>query len=359
MENIHLAGLNVVHKKYKEGKIIKVEDGYIWVAFASGEKKLQFPGVFQSALRCTEQEIQQQLMVLAEETQEKEQTEKQLKIQAALENFQKSRENVPAKSERKPRTRTDRKDEKENVAFKCNFCDGGQNKHRIGFYAACSDKMIRYNIEVAKHRWCCDKTCDCFQYYKGRISRKTLDQICAEVGSVCYESQMLRDWTASAGYALKGDNRERPTKMNCVQKNRLAVLTSREPYEEEKDRFIFGVFLIDETFHGDDHDAGIVEAHTRYRISLSRTEAHKMLYWNYYRNEGNPSNIQWSTGLYRYLNDHQAANILKDIAEMKKGTPDERLAVEIFNYYCSVNGMDPEGIDVPQGALVLKKAGNK
>jgi len=39
-----------------------------------------------------------------------------------------------------------------NIAFKCSFCDGGQSesKQLIGFNGACSDDMIRHNIEIER-----------------------------------------------------------------------------------------------------------------------------------------------------------------------------------------------------------------
>ena len=58
------------------------------------------------------------------------------------------------------------------------------------------DEMIDYNIEVAQHNWCCDDDSPCKQYYDGIITRKELDSISEEDGFVCYESQMLRNWTA-------------------------------------------------------------------------------------------------------------------------------------------------------------------
>ena len=47
------------------------------------------------------------------------------------------------------------------------------------------------------------------------------------------------------------ENHQRPMKLNKVQVNSLAILTTREPHDSEKDRFVFGVFLVDEAYEGD------------------------------------------------------------------------------------------------------------
>ena len=88
--------------------------------------------------------------------------------------------------------------------------------------------------------------------------------------SVFYESHMLRDWMASAGVVQTGANRGKPMRLLKVQRNSLAVLTSREPnYVSDELRFIFAVFLVDESYEGDYRDAGYVTTTTEWKISLT------------------------------------------------------------------------------------------
>ena len=49
--------------------------------------------------------------------------------------------------------------------------------------------------------------------------------------------------------------------------------------------FIFGVFLVDEAYEGDNREEGYVTTTSKYKISLSLDEAKQMLFWNYYHNE--------------------------------------------------------------------------
>lgn len=95
-----------------------------------------------------------------------------------------------------------KKVERSNVAFKCNYCDGGKTSTCISFNGVCSDAVLRYNIEKARHVWCADTESPCRCYLDGKISRTELEDMMRGGGgldSVCYESHMLRDWMASAG----------------------------------------------------------------------------------------------------------------------------------------------------------------
>lgn len=240
---------------------------------------------------------------------------------------------------------------KENIAFKCNYCDGGKDQNGIGYLCACSDELIGYNIEVAQHSWCCNEEAPCSQYYDGIIDRETLDEQNDDGGFVCYESQMLRNWAAFAGFVLTGENKQKPMKLSKVQINSLAILTSREPYAPEKDRFVFGVFLVDEAYEGDNRDEGYVTTSSKYKISLTQKEAKKILFWNYYHNENSPEKVAWGQGLHRYITDIQAASVLYDIWKVKAGTKDEELAKEFLDHFCKINAIKFDDLPVLEGAL--------
>ena len=64
-----------------------------------------------------------------------------------------------------------------------------------------------------------------------------------------------------------------------------------------------------------------------------------------------PEKLAWSSGLHRYIKDSVAASMLKDIAEVKKGTEDEILAQEFFEHFCEINGLNSEDFPVLEGAL--------
>ena len=76
-----------------------------------------------------------------------------------------------------------------------------------------------------------------------------------------------------------------------------------------------------------------------------------MPFWRYHANEKQPEVAVWSSGLHRYINDVQAAQVLKDIVEIKKGTADEALAKDFFDTFCSITKIDGNALGEPKGAL--------
>ncbi|MDE7097743.1 MAG: hypothetical protein K2O60_01180 [Ruminococcus sp.] len=169
---------------------------------------------------------------------------------------------------------------------------------------------------------------------------------------ICYESAMLRDWKASAGCIQTGMDKGKPMKLLKVQYNSLAILTTRNPYDEEYKRFIFAVFLVDKNFEGDSRETGYVTTNSKWKIELTPQEAHKMLFWNYYVNENAPKKVVFGSGLHRYISDNQAVQILKDIVEVKEKPNEKDFAQEFLHHYCTVNGIDIDEVSSPNGALI-------
>ena len=164
---------------------------------------------------------------------------------------------------------------------------------------------------------------------------------------------MLRDWKAYAGVVQTGERKGEPMKLQKVQHNSLCVLTTRNPQMIEDDRYIFAVFLVDETYVGDKQEEGYVATRSKYKIKLSPKQAEKMLFWKYYKNSKQPEKPKWGSGLHRYFNDEIAVEILKDIVNIKKNTEDEALAKEFLDYFCKTNEIDINKIKKTSGALTL------
>ena len=335
---VNLKNQRVRHKVWGLGTVTEQTETDFKVSFPTMTKRFSYPNALETFLTCEDKKLQNK--VLAELKQKKE-TAVQA-ISRCIETYQNNNDDTNSHRRKK-------KVVKENVAFKCNFCDGGKRKNGIGFRSVCSDKMIWYNIEEAQHTWCCDPASPCCQYHDGLISRSELDQ--CDIGESCYESQMLENWAAFAGTILSGVNKGKPKRLEKVQLNSLAILTTRAPYAPEEERFIFAVFLVDDAYEGDNREAGYVTTSSRFKLSLPLKEAKKMLFWNYYHNENAPEKAVWSQGLHRYISNNQAACILKDLMKLKKHTKDEKLAKEFFEYFCQINALDCSELAEPDGAL--------
>lgn len=322
----------VTHKSLGKGKIVECTVTSVIVQFATREMKFSYPGAFKEYLRMDD-ETAQKAITLDLEKQEALEVAKKLQAELTAESL------------------GENSDTKTNVAFKCTYCDGGASNTCIGFNGICTDRNKKYNINKEKHVWCSADDSKCRQFIERKISLADLNAFMRDDGYVCYESQMLRNWRAYAGVHGSGKRKGERMKLNKVNRNSLAVLTTRLPDTDEQSRLIFAVFLIDDYNEGDGYEEGCVGANAKYKIALQPQEAQLMPFWRYFSNENQPEKIFWACGLHRYFENPRAAQILKDIEAIKKGTIDEKLASEIFAHYCTIKGIDAKSLPAPDGAL--------
>lgn len=223
-----------------------------------------------------------------------------------------------------------------NIAIKCNYCDGGRSANRIGFSGVCSDRVIEYNIEDEHRVWCSNERCPCYQYHKGRITRDELDRIMATPSEfVCYESTMLSDWMTQAGLTEDGITKSFGS---TLHKGAVCVFTTRTPDMAEYNRFVFGMFIIDEIFRGDSRKSGYVKCNTDYHIELTADEAKKIKFWNYYRNKNNPDKEVWGTGLYRFVSNNGIIGILSDLIKTRQNEKKDEV-IRFFVEFCRLNNL--------------------
>lgn len=335
---MEIVNCEVIHKAFGKGTIIEQGNAILTVRFSCGEKRFQYPEAFRTFLQLSKDALN---MAIQEEISQLD------RVKRDAITTQSSMPQVITKHKAAKRAR----DERPNIAFKCNYCDGGASDKSVGFNGVCSDAVIYNNIVVERRTWCCSENCSCPRYLNGEITREELEEMCKDDGFICYESQMLRDWKAMAGIVQNGDRKGQPMHLNQVQTNSLCILTTRDPYSTEDDRYIFAAFLVDDTYGGDDLDEGFVTTRSEFRLQLSSEEAHKMLFWNYHANGKQPETAAWNSGLHRYMADEQAAQILRDIVSLKQNTPDAEFARRFFETFCALTKIDTNTLRMPQGAL--------
>lgn len=348
-KNMNLLGKEVEHKLFGIGKIHEIKDDHVSIEFSdSGDiRTFSYPGAFEDFLMITDKDVKEEMGQYIFERKiekiEKDKLEREKKKAEALE----AQELADSLNKSSHHKKTSSKEiANTNVAFKCNYCDGGKSDNGIGFINICSKDVMDYNIEKAKHVWCTSEECPCHQYYSGDISKDELDD-----KFDCSESRMLVDWKAYAGIVQNGKNAGRPMKVKNVALNSLAVLTSRLPYAKDDERFIFGAFIVNDKFEGDDSEQGTIKADPVYRIQLTLEEAKQMKFWDYYFNPSNPQRMVFGSGLFRYLTDVQAAQILRKICQVKEETNQKEQAEKLYEHYCKIKGLDSNNIPEPQGAL--------
>ena len=368
MNTDKLVGHSVTHTTWGTGTIISVDSRYLTVSYNDlGEKKYQFPKAFESFLTIDDNSLQKEILEEIQRLpippkkvfQPIERTPHTDPIESAKNP---DRLFVSKGSSRKRNLTTLRSNFQQirnghfmtkNIAFKCTYNDGGKDVNGIGFLKVCSDTLIQQHIHDGR-RWCSTPGCPCKQYSDGLLSRQELDSLSENKSLICYESCMLEEWKAQAGTIRNGMREGERVKIKNAFKNSVAILTTRLPGASEKERCIFGLFLIDDLYEGDETTSGYVSAQSKYRLFFTIEEARKLPYWKYHSNKNNPSKPSWGTGLFRYISEIEGAQILRDAVAIKQGTQSEILAEDFFNHYCSICRLTPDEIGMPEGALTRK-----
>jgi hypothetical protein len=200
-----------------------------------------------------------------------------------------------------------------NIALKCNWND----KH---YKAPCSSQAYNFNL-LQGRAWCSSPLCKC-RDYSVEVSLKN---------HPCYESIALKEMFFGAGWDHTGE-RTQPRHIHSVRNGRVAILTTRPPGSEEKDRLIIGCLLI----NGVADDPG--EETKIYGDALKSLEVDydqiKVKFWDYYKNAGDENLILWASGLFRYISDETVLNMLQGIGEQYKNSGrDLSQVIELIRYY--------------------------
>ncbi len=158
--------------------------------------------------------------------------------------------------------------------------------------------------------------------------------------------QVFAKWRVCTGVTKRGKNAGKINKLSRLNGNSACLLTSKTPGSPEKDRYIAGVFMVDEGFMGKMCEDGYIPAHPEYRLRLTKHESKKMLLWNYYANEKLPPKMTASSVIQHYFDNICMAQILRDIVSLRNEMPEQEYAQNFFDYYCHVNRISD--IDIPK-----------
>jgi len=205
------------------------------------------------------------------------------------------------------------KKEDGNIAFKCNWND----KY---YKVPCSNKAYEFNINEGR-AWCSLPESAC---------RKYGDSVNME-SHPCYESIALKEMYFGAGWDHTHE-RQQPRHIYSVKKGRIAILTTRPPVAEEKDRLIIGCLFID-SVHDDPGSETKIYGDRKKSFEVDYDNI-KVRFWDYYKNAGAKDLILWASGLFRYITDETVLNMLRGIGEQYKNVnKDTNKIIELIKYY--------------------------
>ncbi|GAB6108608.1 hypothetical protein [Fusibacter bizertensis] len=295
----------VIHKAFGKGMIIELQHDKIMVEFESGVKVLTYPDVFIEFMTLQDPIMDEAIRnILKSRADDMKRLEDEKKD--AWEEHIAKMQVIPVKTKKKAsKPKAIKPVNRANIAFKCNMIDVDQ-------------------LDFS----------DVFKW----------------VGSD--EREMSIKWKAMTSLETSEENKNKALKLKRVQENSLCVLTMKEPHQKEKERFIFGVFLVGETQESDCIEASFVNSKNEYKMALTSEEAHQMKFWKYHSNANKPDIPSWSSGIHRYFLDDQAVQILKDISEIKRDAKDTTIAEKFLSHFIEVNAVDIDKIGLPSGALV-------
>jgi hypothetical protein len=119
----------VAHKAFGTGVVTDQTDSLVTIKFDIGEKKFQYPTAFKQFLVLCDSTLQESITgeINAAEQAKAALIAKQAPVMREVTAVQK-----------KKKTRATRP----NIAFKCNYCDGGKSTSSIGFNGICSEKLF-------------------------------------------------------------------------------------------------------------------------------------------------------------------------------------------------------------------------
>ncbi len=150
-------------------------------------------------------------------------------------------------------------------------------------------------------------------------------------------------WNVFVGNFRSGYNRDQPRVPSRIYPNSACLLTFREKSDQEEQRYIWGVFMAKEDFIGSECTDGIIPAHEKYRIILTEEESRKLEFWRYFTPKSG-SKRKWGLSEFKYFSNTAMAHILHDILVTKRGTAQQQLCEEFFDYFCELNKIDKKQI---------------
>lgn len=188
-----------------------------------------------------------------------------------------------------------------NVAFKVTYTDSNWS-------GVCSPELAEKNFR--RKKWC---QVQAGSHYNCQHSKYSDPNKFEMNGFPCYDSVAQMGLLFYAGHYHSAERDNQPKKALQIKKHKVAVFTSKEPLDDEKERFIFAIGIIDNIEIVED-DNGSYEVYMCDQESAIIFRNNRPLFWKYYTNENNPTEAAWKSLLFRYLEDELVEEILNDIA---------------------------------------------
>ncbi|TBW26965.1 hypothetical protein [Gramella sp. KN1008] len=188
-----------------------------------------------------------------------------------------------------------------NVAFKVTYTDSEWS-------GVCSPELAALNFK--RQTYCREQSQNKYNCQHSKYSDPAKFEL---NGFPCFDSVAQLGLLFYAGHYHSAEKSNLPKTANYIKKNKIAVFTSIKPFAEEQERFIFAIGRINEIEILDDSN-GSYPVYLCDQDSAIIFKNNRPLFWKYYTNENNPTEANWRSLLFRYLEDDLVEEILNDIA---------------------------------------------
>ncbi|HHT53688.1 MAG TPA: hypothetical protein GX011_01975 [Clostridiales bacterium] len=153
--------------------------------------------------------------------------------------------------------------------------------------------------------------------------------------------KVLQDWTVTTGTYLSGSNFGKPRVASDIYPNTACILTCLDKGEPEENRYIWGLFMVQDDFVGSECTDGIIPAHPDYRLELSDERKDRFLFWRYFEPPVAGKKPSWGSKEFRYVSNWKTAHLLLDIYSVAQ-EPEKQLSRDFFEYFCRLNKFNSE-----------------
>lgn len=145
---------------------------------------------------------------------------------------------------------------------------------------------------------------------------------------------VLESWSLFTGTYLSGQSKGNPRIPNRLDLNSACLLTMVPDGLSEKDRIIFGVFMVPDNFYAPNCTDGILKAHETYHVALD-IETEKLLFWDYF--PSGTSNLKWGGMEMKYFTNDIMNDILCRMKEIIKDPKRQETISSLYSYFSKVN----------------------
>src|SRR5699024_7781550 len=240
---MNLINEEITHKIFGEGKIVKLDEYIITIDFENDVKDFVYPDVFREFVTLKNADVAKSLNeILVQREEEKAAHDR--KIEA------KKMEQI-AENKRREKMRNHKIHESSQIVFSL---DEEEEQNVFTDWT-----IFTGRVQSGKN--------------EGKQNRVThLSTNSAAVMTVRRDDEdktnVVTDWTNFTRRVQSSKNEGKPNRVTRLSPNSAAVMTVRRDDEDETNRKILGLYMVEESFFGNQIDDGMISAHPEFRIEL-------------------------------------------------------------------------------------------